>query len=183
LLGWRIDGRAPLRWRLQPEGGGDGVEAIVAQRRVRVGGGPWRDAHVEHAGAGRLAVTLTGVRRVWACAQDGEVTRLGLDGRTWAFRDEVAVLRDEARDDGAELSAPVPGSVLLVDARAGDSVDAGDVLVVLESMKMELQLVAAAAGIVERVAVVAGDRVAAGDVLVVIGAATAAGGAGEGDAP
>ncbi|MEY2515121.1 MAG: acetyl-CoA/propionyl-CoA carboxylase, biotin carboxylase, biotin carboxyl carrier protein [bacterium] len=182
LLGWRIDGRAPLRWRLQPEGGGDAVETIVMERRVRVGDGPWRDAHVEHAGAGRLAVTLGGERRVWAYAQDGEVTRLGLDGRTWALREEVAVLRDEARDDGAELSAPVPGSVLLVHAHAGDAVGAGDVLVVLESMKMELQVVAPAAGTVERVAVAAGDRVAAGQVLVVLGAVTAAGAAG-GDAP
>ncbi|MDX6719872.1 MAG: acetyl-CoA/propionyl-CoA carboxylase, biotin carboxylase, biotin carboxyl carrier protein [Solirubrobacteraceae bacterium] len=183
LLGWRVDGRAPLRWRLQPEGGGEAVEAAVTQRRVRVGGGPWRDAHAEHAGAGWLAVTLGAVRRVWAYAQDGEITRMGLDGHTWAFRDEVAVPRDEARDDGAELSAPVPGSVLLVRARAGDGVAAGDVLVVLESMKMELQVVAPAAGTVERVAVVAGERVAAGQVLVVIGPATAGGGVGEGDAP
>jgi acetyl-CoA/propionyl-CoA carboxylase biotin carboxyl carrier protein len=247
LLGWRTDGRAPLRWRLQPESGGPAVEATVAQRqpelggcaveatvaqrqpeaggaaveaivaqrrpelggggveataaqrrpelggaaaeatlaqrRVRVDGGPWRDAHVETVGAGRLAVTLDGERRVWAYAQDGDVTRLGLDGRTWAFRDEVAVLRDEARHDGAELTAPMPGSVLLVHVHAGVAVAADDVLVVLESMKMELQVVAPAAGTVERVAVAAGDRVAAGELLVVIGALTPARGVGGGDAP
>jgi biotin carboxyl carrier protein len=57
------------------------------------------------------------------------------------------------------------------------------VLVVLESMKMELQVVAPAAGTVERVAVAAGDRVAAGELLVVIGALTPAGGVGGGEAP
>jgi acetyl-CoA/propionyl-CoA carboxylase biotin carboxyl carrier protein len=182
LTGWRIDGRAPLRWRLQPEGGGDAVQAIVTERGVQIGGGPPRDAHVEPAGADRLAITLDGVRRVWSYAQDGDLTRVGLDGRTWAFRDEVAVLRDDRRDHGAALSAPMPGSVLLVHAHAGDRVGAGDVLVVLESMKMELQVVAPAAGTVEHVAVVAGDRVVAGQALVAIVARTAMGAAGLGEA-
>jgi acetyl-CoA/propionyl-CoA carboxylase, biotin carboxylase, biotin carboxyl carrier protein len=180
LLGWRVDGRAPLRWRLQREGGGGAIEAVVTEQGVRVDGGPPREAHVEPAGAGRLAITLDGVRRVWAYAQDGDVTRLGLDGRTWAFRDEVAVRGDGPRDHGAALSAPMPGSVLLVHARAGDRVDAGDVLVVLESMKMELQVVAPAAGTVEHVAVAAGDRVVAGQALVAIGAPVAAAGAADG---
>jgi acetyl-CoA/propionyl-CoA carboxylase biotin carboxyl carrier protein len=172
LLGWRADGPAPLRWRLRREDGGDAVEVLVTGRGVRVDGAQPRDAHVEAAGSGRLAITLDGVRCVWAYAQDGDVTRLGLDGRAWGFRDESPVSRDAHAGHGAALSAPMPGSVLLVHVVEGGRVAAGDVLVVLESMKMELQVVAPAAGTVERVAVTPGDRVAAGQVLVAIGAGT-----------
>ena len=114
---------------------------------------------------------------MWAHARDGDVTRLGRDGRAWGFRDERAALRERApRDGGASLAAPMPGSVLLVHARAGEPVAAGDVLVVLESMKMELEVVAPAAGTVAHVEVAPGDRVAAGQVLVTLDAADAAGG-------
>jgi acetyl-CoA/propionyl-CoA carboxylase biotin carboxyl carrier protein len=174
LLGWRADGPGPLRWRLQ--GGRDGfsadaVDVLVGHDEVQVAGGRLRDARVEIVAPDRLAITLGGARRVWAIAQDGDVTRLGLDGHAWGFADEAAELRAGADDAGTSLSAPMPGSVLLVHARAGDSVAAGDVLVVLESMKMELQVVAPAAGTVERVAVAAGERVASGQLLVELGAA------------
>ncbi|MDX6682702.1 MAG: acetyl-CoA/propionyl-CoA carboxylase, biotin carboxylase, biotin carboxyl carrier protein [Solirubrobacteraceae bacterium] len=148
-------------------GAGRPRDAHVA---VQVGGGRPRDAHVEVLAPGELAITLAGARRVWAVAQDGAVTRVGLDGRAWGFADEATELRAAGHDAGASLSAPMPGSVLLVHAQAGDSVAAGDVLVVLESMKMELQVAAPAAGTVERVAVAAGDRVASGQLLVEIGA-------------
>jgi pyruvate/2-oxoglutarate dehydrogenase complex dihydrolipoamide acyltransferase (E2) component len=64
--------------------------------------------------------------------------------------------------------------VLAVRVSDGDSVSAGDVLVVLESMKMELEVVAPADGTVERLAVQAGDRVSGGQALVAIGAPVSA---------
>jgi acetyl-CoA carboxylase carboxyltransferase component len=65
-----------------------------------------------------------------------------------------------------ELTVPFAGTVLRVDVGPGDQVRAGAVLVVLESMKMEHVVEAAAAGRVDSVAVSAGDAVQAGDVLV-----------------
>jgi biotin carboxyl carrier protein len=118
-----------------------------------------------------MAVEIDGRRRVWVCARDGEYTRVGIGGRAWAFRDEPLAPRRELRERGAALEAPMPGSVLDVRVAAGDSVRAGDVLVVLESMKMELEVVAPEAGIVERLSVVTGDRVTGGQVLVAIGKA------------
>ncbi|HEX8159923.1 MAG TPA: acetyl-CoA carboxylase biotin carboxyl carrier protein subunit, partial [Solirubrobacteraceae bacterium] len=53
--------------------------------------------------------------------------------------------------------------------RDGDAVRAGDVLVVLESMKMELEVLAPAAGTVHGLAVAAGDRVSGGQLLVAVG--------------
>ena len=168
LVGWRLDGRAPLRWRLAPEGRGAAVEVIVADGHVRVGDGPPRAAHACLDGD-ELAVTLDGERRAWAHAGDGAITRLGIDGRAWSFREEVLELRRDLHGGGAALEAPMPGSVLAVRVRDGDSVRAGDVLVVLESMKMELEVVAPAAGTVEGLAVAPGDRVSGGQALVAVG--------------
>ena len=67
-----------------------------------------------------------------------------------------------------ELTVPFAGIVLRVDVGPGDQVRAGDVLVVLESMKMEHVLEAAAAGTVRAVGVSAADAVQAGDVLLLI---------------
>ncbi len=167
LRGWRIDGRAPQRWRMAPERGGDAIELVVDGARVRVAGGCDRLASAR-ADAGAIAVTIDGRRRVWAHARDGELTRVGIDGRTWAFREELLAPRRDLREGGAALEAPMPGSVLDVRVRDGDSVRAGDVLVVLESMKMELEVVAPEAGTVSRLSVVAGDRVSGGQVLVSI---------------
>src|ERR1700722_14741131 len=67
-----------------------------------------------------------------------------------------------------ELTVPFAGTVLRVDVGPGDRVQAGEVLVVLESMKMEHVVEAAAAGTVRAVGGPAGDAVQAGDVLLLI---------------
>ncbi|MBA3328640.1 MAG: biotin/lipoyl-binding protein, partial [Solirubrobacterales bacterium] len=96
-------------------------------------------------------------------------TRVGLNGRAWAFAEEVVVLRGDVGAAGAALQAPMPGSVLAVNVAAGDAVATGDVLVVLESMKMEVQVVAPADGVAAEVAVAAGDQVKLGQVLIAVG--------------
>jgi acetyl-CoA carboxylase carboxyltransferase component len=67
-----------------------------------------------------------------------------------------------------ELTVPFAGTVLRVDVGPGDQVRAGAVLVVLESMKMEHVVEAAAAGTVRAVGVSVADAVQAGDVLLSI---------------
>ena len=67
------------------------------------------------------------------------------------------------------IAAPLPGVALEVRVAVGDSVAAGDVLVILEAMKMENEITAAGAGTVETVHVVPGASVAAGDPLVTLG--------------
>ncbi|MGD2078550.1 MAG: biotin/lipoyl-binding protein [Chloroflexota bacterium] len=65
------------------------------------------------------------------------------------------------------IFAPIPGNIIEVNVQAGDSVQPGDVICVLEAMKMNNKIYADKAGVVARVAVVAGQAVEYGDPLVI----------------
>jgi glutaconyl-CoA decarboxylase len=67
------------------------------------------------------------------------------------------------------IKAPLPGMVLDVKVKVGSRVTEGQVLVILEAMKMENEIVAPRDGTVEQVAVEKGSPVAEGDDLVVLG--------------
>ena len=66
------------------------------------------------------------------------------------------------------LVAPMPGTVVRIEADRGDRVRAGQPVVVLEAMKMEHQIVAPADGQLVEMRVAAGNQVQAGDVLAVV---------------
>ncbi len=67
-----------------------------------------------------------------------------------------------------EVEAHITGTVFKVETQAGAQVAEGDVLVILESMKMEMPIEAPAAGVVAEVRVTEGQTVDEGAVLVVI---------------
>jgi len=71
--------------------------------------------------------------------------------------------------EGTEISAPMPGKVLRVAVQSGAAVNAGDLLLVLEAMKMENEILAPAGGTVKEVRAHDGDSVNTGDLLLVIG--------------
>lgn len=68
--------------------------------------------------------------------------------------------------DGNGVRAPLGGTVARVLVEEGQAIEAGDVLVVLEAMKMETEITAPEAGTVGAVLVAAGDAVSGGQVLV-----------------
>ena len=70
---------------------------------------------------------------------------------------------------GEPVNAPMPGTILKVNVSQGQAVKAGQVLVVLEAMKMENEIMAPKAGTVTQVVVAKGSSVNTGDALVVIG--------------
>ena len=71
--------------------------------------------------------------------------------------------------DGEKVTAPMPGNILDVKVKVGDSVKKGDVLLILEAMKMENEIMAGADGKIASVNVNKGDSVETGAVLCVIG--------------
>jgi biotin carboxyl carrier protein len=62
----------------------------------------------------------------------------------------------------------MPGKILSVNVKAGDKVEAGDVLLILEAMKMQNEIMAPEDGTVSEVRVNAGDTVTTGDVMVIL---------------
>ncbi|MFC7198966.1 acetyl-CoA carboxylase biotin carboxylase subunit [Halospeciosus flavus] len=74
----------------------------------------------------------------------------------------------EVEGEGEQVTAEMQGTILDVEVEEGDTVEPGDVVVVLEAMKMENDVVTTRGGEVTRVAVSEGDSVDMGDVLVVI---------------
>ena len=70
---------------------------------------------------------------------------------------------------GESVKAPMPGNILDVKVKVGDTVKQGDALVVLEAMKMENDIPAPHDGKVVQVCVQKGATVNAGDALVVLG--------------
>ncbi len=67
-----------------------------------------------------------------------------------------------------EIKAEMVANVWKVVASAGDEVSEGDTLVILESMKMEIPVIAEADGVVSKIAVNEGDVVQEGDLIAVI---------------
>ena len=69
---------------------------------------------------------------------------------------------------GEKVDSPMPGTILKVNVAAGQTVKEGDLLVILEAMKMENEIFAPKGGTVSQVLVEKGASVNTGDVLVVI---------------
>lgn len=79
-----------------------------------------------------------------------------------------AAASNQVAADAEKITSPMPGTVLDIKVKAGDSVKRGDTLVVLEAMKMENNIVAPNDAVVVSVNVAKGDSVESGSVLVAI---------------
>ena len=71
-------------------------------------------------------------------------------------------------EGAVKVEAPMPGTILDVKTSVGASVKSGDVLCILEAMKMENDIVAPADGTVASIAVNKGDSVEAGQIIVTL---------------
>ena len=70
---------------------------------------------------------------------------------------------------GAKVVAPLPGTITAINVKEGDKVNVGDVVIVLEAMKMQNNIEAEYAGTVTAINVTPGDSVMEGAVLLTIG--------------
>ena len=117
---------------------------------------------------------MGGVARRYRVARDtadhDEVTWLGRDGGAWAVRtqDRLAAARGATAGPDGPLTAPMPGTVTVVEVSQGDHVVAGQRLVVVEAMKMEHVLAAPTDGVVTELPARAGQAVALDAPLVTV---------------
>ncbi len=116
---------------------------------------------------GEYTVTLNGKK--YAVKLDG--SKATVNGKTY---DTSVVAGIEAKastssGDGQEVKAALPGNVLRLEVSVGDEVSEGDVLLVVEAMKMETEIKSPYTGTVQSIEVSQGDKVVNGQTLVVIG--------------
>jgi acetyl-CoA/propionyl-CoA carboxylase biotin carboxyl carrier protein len=176
--GWRVGAPAWTTWRMAVAGR-DAVEVRArgraADAAVEVLAGEADEAQATMRASGqldgdRLVVTLDGITRTYTVAKDGDTLWLGRDGLAWAVRERgpVDAVAAEAAGAGGPVRSPMPGTVTVVEVAEGQTVAAGDRLVVVEAMKMEHVLTAPVDGVVRDVAARAGATVAKDAVLLTV---------------
>ncbi len=173
--GWRLSGAAESAWLVTgPDGEPLRVAAAGTARdaRVRVGDGDAAAARATELPDG-LLVTAAGRSSRVLTATDGAVTWIWLDGMTYAVT-ELPAARERAgagSHDG-DVRSPMPGTVIAVGVAVGAAVDKGDVVVVVEAMKMEHALTAPFEGVVDELDVRVGDQVVVDQLLAVVSPVT-----------
>jgi acetyl-CoA/propionyl-CoA carboxylase biotin carboxyl carrier protein len=116
-----------------------------------------------------MFVELSGRQRTYRVVEDGDMIWVGHQGAAWALRHQERLQASRHVDaGGGPVVSPLPGTVIAVETANGAAVSAGQVLLVIEAMKMEHQVVAPADGVVASLAVRAGDMVQMGQVLLVV---------------
>jgi propionyl-CoA carboxylase alpha chain len=172
----RVLGDLPSGWRTVPSQpqrsafavGDDIVEVGYRHARHGLVVEGRDDVVLVSAAPDEVVLEVAGVEHRLAVALDGDA--VDVDGAGWAvslralprFPDTAAAVAE------GSLVAPMPGTVVAVHVGPGESVHAGQPLLVLEAMKMQHPVVAPAAGVVGSIDVVVGAQVEAGAVLAVI---------------
>ena len=91
-----------------------------------------------------------------------------IDGQDVAV-EEISIIKSKSSssgEDGDEIHSPMPGKILHIHTAKGEAVKEGDVLAVMEAMKMEHSIKSPRAGVVADVLNKAGDRVEGGALLI-----------------
>ena len=123
--------------------------------------------------------TLEAAEAAMRTASDDEIYTIAVNGQSYVVQvaeggdisnvTTIAAPQVSApAANGDPVTAPLAGNIWKVEVNAGQSVQEGDVLVILEAMKMETQIVAEKAGTISSVSVKPGDTVKVGDLLVSI---------------
>lgn len=165
--GWRVGGvTAPVRTAMQTVLRSETVSVWGSPEaaRVQVGDGEIVVASVQVASE-QMSVTIGGLRREYRWAEDGRQLWIADERGTWCLREpEEHKIHHAKGARQAEVVSPMPGNVIAVQVSSGAEISEGDVVVIIEAMKMEHSLTAPVSGRAE-VLVSVGDRVRLDQVL------------------
>jgi len=165
--GWRVGARAPVTIRLRAGERTDHVNITdtPGSADVRIEDGESQSLRADLTGD-RLTVTLGGLRTEYTVATADNKIWLAGGGAVAVLEEvrEAPVRPDDEHTGDAELTSPMPGTVVAVSVADGADVGAGNVVVTVEAMKMEHALTAPVDGVVELLVAV-GDQVKVGQPL------------------
>ena len=169
--GWRIGGKpAPVRTAMQTPLRTETVSVwgLPDAARAQVGDSEIVTASVQLGSGhtrGQMSVVLDGVRREYRWAEADRHLWISDERGTWHIREaEEQKIHRAAGERPAEVVSPMPGSVIAVQVESGAQVAEGDVVLIVEAMKMEHSLAAPVSGQVE-VLVSVGEQVSVDQVL------------------
>ena len=147
-----------------------GIDFLLGKGQVsvnKVKAGAPKAAATANA-SGEYTVKVNG--KAYAVKLDGD-NKATVNGRAYDIDVKAGIEAKASASSGVgeEIKAGLPGNVLRIEVSEGDSVNEGDVLLVVEAMKMETEIKAPKSGTVNSILVAQGDKVVTGQGLVVIG--------------
>ncbi|CAA7619635.1 Acetyl-/propionyl-coenzyme A carboxylase alpha chain (Includes: Biotin carboxylase; Biotin carboxyl carrier protein) [Magnetospirillum sp. LM-5] len=165
--GWRMNDDNHHDFRLIDA---DAVRLVTVHFRtdgweVDLDGGTMRVRGASRQGR-RITAELDGERRSASVVTDGFDITVLLDGASWRLKLDDPSAKAADQDGPGSLAAPMTGRVVQVLVAAGDRVERGQPLMVVEAMKMEHTIAAPADGTVKEVLYAVGDQVADGAELL-----------------
>jgi len=165
--GWRVGGgAAPVRTAMRTPLRSETVSVWGPPEaaKVQVGDGEIHSASVQ-VERSQMSVILDGLRRDYRWAEADRHLWIADERGTWHLREaEEQKIHRAAGARQAEVLSPMPGNVIAVQVDSGADVSEGDVVVVVEAMKMEHSLTAPVSGRAE-VLVSVGDQVSVDQIL------------------
>ena len=147
-----------------------GIEFLLGKGQVSVNKVK-TDAPKAQAAAnasGEYTVNVNGKNYAVKLEGDNKAT---VNGKTYDINVKAGIESKSSTStgEGEEIKAGLPGNVLRIEVSEGDTVAEGDVLLVVEAMKMETEVKSPKAGTVNSILVAQGDKVVTGQAMVVIG--------------
>ncbi len=116
------------------------------------------------AGSEVYTVNVNGQQYVVEVSEGGDLTQI----QPTNSASPAAVAPASSSGHVEPITAPLAGNIVQVNVAPGEHVQQGDLVVILEAMKMETQVLASHAGVVDSVSVNSGDTVAVGDTLILL---------------
>lgn len=145
-----------------------GIDFLLGKGQVSVNKVSADAPKAQASSTGEYTIKVNG--KNYAVKLDGD-NKAVVNGKTYdiAVKSGIESKTSSNSGDGEEVKAGLPGNVLRIEVSEGDSVSEGDVLLVMEAMKMETEVKAPKAGTVQSILVSQGDKVVTGQGLVTIG--------------
>ena len=146
-----------------------GIEFLLGKGQVSVNKSANKEAApaAQASASGEYTIKVNG--KNYAVKLEGE-NKATVNGKTYDINVKAGIeTKAAAAGDGEEVKAGLPGNVLRIEVSEGDEVAEGDVLLVVEAMKMETEIKSPKAGTVQSILVAQGDKVVSGQALVTLG--------------